>query len=250
LLDHCTVTGNTVTQAGANGVGGVRGDGGGVPGVTLRNSIISGNTDANFPGTPDLSAFRTLQENNLIGGDSKLAPFGDYGGPTFTAPPLPGSPAINAATGSTTNLDQRGFARVGTADLGAAEFRGAPDVRSYWDADWDADGLAFGLEHALGTDPLRSDRANPRNLAPPVFDLAGRAQVTFGVNTAALPGTQWVVHRSTDLVTFTEIFRYDGFTYTFNNTQFAVIDNGSAVTVIDRFPPSPKAFYRFEALAP
>jgi hypothetical protein len=58
------------------------------------------------------------------------------------------------------------------------------------------------------------------------------------------------VRRSPDLLTFPEIFRMDGTTNTFNNTQFVVIDNGTSVTVIDRFPPFPKAFYRVEALAP
>jgi hypothetical protein len=182
----------------------------------------------------------------------RLAPLADYGGLTFTAPPIPGSPAIDAATGSPTDFDQRGFARVGTADLGAAEFRGATDVRQYWLADWDGDGQSFGLEHALGTDPLRSDNANTRNLTAPVIGGLGRPQVTFGVNNAALPGTQWVVRRSTTLLpgSFTEIFRMSSTTNTFNNTQINVIDNGTAVTIIDLLPPFPRAFYHLEALAP
>ncbi len=127
-----------------------------------------------------------------------------------------------------------------------------PDVRLYWLTDWDGDGARFGLEHALGTDALRSDPNNPRNLTPPAFDTLNRAQLTFGVNNAALPGTLWKLTRSTTLLpgSFTEIFRFDGTAYTFNNTQFGVLDNGDAFTVIDRFPPPGKAFYRFEAVAP
>ena len=87
LLDHCTVISNAVTQAGANGIGGVRGDGGGVPGVTVRNSIISGNTDANLPGTPDLSAFRTLQEATSSAAMPNSPP-----STTTAAPPLPPRP--------------------------------------------------------------------------------------------------------------------------------------------------------------
>jgi hypothetical protein len=182
--------------------------------------------------------------------DPRLAPLGDYGGLTFTAPPIPGSPAIDAAPGSALASDQRGFARLGAPDLGAAEFRGAPDARLYWLADWDTDGSRFGLEHALGTDPLHSDIHNVRNLTAPIIDGLGRPQVTFGVNAAFIPGTQWILTRSTNLLTFTEIFRFDGTAYTFNSTQAAVVDNGTSITVIDRLPPVGKGFYRLEALAP
>jgi predicted outer membrane repeat protein len=246
-LIHCTVSGNSVTNPGSNGVGGLRGGA-----LTVRDSIVSGNTDANLPGIPNISPGFTAPGTNLTSGDAKLAPLGAYGGPTFTAPPVPGSPAINAATGSTTDFDQRGFARIGTADLGAAEYRGAPDVRSYWLSDWDGDGQGFGVEHALGTDPLLPDRGNSRNLTVPTFDGLGRAQLAFGVNAAFTPGTQWVIRRSTTLQpgSFTEIFLFDGAAYTFNNAQVGVLDNGTAITVIDRFPPPGKAFYRLEALAP
>ncbi len=182
----------------------------------------------------------------------RLAALGDYGGLTFTAPPAPGSAAINSATGSPLNFDQRGFARVGAADLGAAEFRGAPDVRLYWLSDWDADGARFGLEHALGTDPFLSDPNNPRNLTPPAFDAQNRAQLTFGVNNAALPGTLWKLTRSTTLLpgSFTEIFSFAGGIATYNNTEINAFNNGTTITVIDLSPPPGKAFYRFEALAP
>ena len=53
-----------------------------------------------------------------------LGPLQDNGGPTRTMALLPGSPAINA--GDSTNpppTDQRGFARVGTPDIGAFEFQ-------------------------------------------------------------------------------------------------------------------------------
>jgi hypothetical protein len=57
--------------------------------------------------------------------DPLLAPLGDYGGPTQTMPPLPGSPAIDAGfdTGSLPATDQRGLNRVvnGIVDIGAVE---------------------------------------------------------------------------------------------------------------------------------
>jgi len=64
--------------------------------------------------------------NNLTNGTPLLASLGNYGGPTQTMPPLPGSPAIDAGSDSVTNLfatDQRGFARLAGAhvDIGAVE---------------------------------------------------------------------------------------------------------------------------------
>lgn len=58
----------------------------------------------------------------------QLAPFGNYGGPTPTMPPLPGSPAIDAGSDANVNgypYDQRGFPRIsGThMDLGAVEMQ-------------------------------------------------------------------------------------------------------------------------------
>ena len=43
-----------------------------------------------------------------------LAPLGNYGGPTQTMPPLPGSPAIGAGSvaANTFSTDQRGYART------------------------------------------------------------------------------------------------------------------------------------------
>ena len=58
------------------------------------------------------------QNGNLIGAGVLLAPLGNYGGPTQTTPPLPGSPAIcggviaDIPTGVTT--DQRGLPRTTT----------------------------------------------------------------------------------------------------------------------------------------
>ena len=56
-----------------------------------------------------------------------LAPLGNYGGPTQTMPPLPGSPAIGAGSvaANTFSTDQRGYSRTqnGLIDLGAVELQ-------------------------------------------------------------------------------------------------------------------------------
>ena len=77
-LIHCTISGNRVLNAPSNGVGGVRGVPTGF--VTVRDSIISGNFDANSPGTPDIAPGFIASGQNLIGGDAKLALLADYGG--------------------------------------------------------------------------------------------------------------------------------------------------------------------------
>jgi fibronectin-binding autotransporter adhesin len=108
-LTNVTVSGNSATSTG----GGLRNYHGT---TSLTNTIVAGNTVGgdifgSYSGT-----------HNLVGGNPMLAPLGDYGGPTFTMPPLPGSPAINAGTGSgTPATDQRGFARDGLHDIGADE---------------------------------------------------------------------------------------------------------------------------------
>jgi predicted outer membrane repeat protein len=110
---------------------------------SVRGTIVAGNTADT---SPDVSgAFTTLKANligntsgssgfsgnrDLLGVDPKLDPTGlqDNGGPTKTIRLRPGSPAIDpaaATTGGNTSdtpaTDQRGFGRLGQADIGAYE---------------------------------------------------------------------------------------------------------------------------------
>ena len=88
--DGGTVALTNVTVSSNSAVG----DGGGIDNdsgtVTARNTIVAGNTGGDTFGTV------TDGGSSLIGGTVPLARLGDYGGPTQTRPPLPGSPAINA----------------------------------------------------------------------------------------------------------------------------------------------------------
>src|SRR5262245_24511025 len=63
--------------------------------LAVFNSIVAGNTQNSGN---DIQGSATYSGVNLTSGDPLLAPLGDYGGPTPTRPPLPGSPAIDAAT--------------------------------------------------------------------------------------------------------------------------------------------------------
>ena len=87
--------------------------------LELQNSIVAGNTapeganvlnnGGNFTGT-----------DNLLEGDPRLSPLGDYGGATQTMHPLAGSPAI--LTGDdVARTDQRGFNLTGPPTIGAVK---------------------------------------------------------------------------------------------------------------------------------
>lgn len=133
-VESCTISGNTDAWEGGGIY--VDPDGWGSEGhLTLVNSIVAGN-DAEEAG-PDLRGPIDAELGvNLLGttdgvttpfagivADPLLAPLGDYGGPTRTMPPLPGSPAINAGGATTLTVDQRGAPRVigGKVDIGAVE---------------------------------------------------------------------------------------------------------------------------------
>jgi hypothetical protein len=97
--------------------------------ITLYNSIVAGNSLPNTSGynsqtSTTTSGITTQTGANLTNGTPLLAPLGNYGGPTPTMPPLPGSPAIDGCTNGTTfTTDQRGYPRsAGLApDIGAVE---------------------------------------------------------------------------------------------------------------------------------
>ena len=109
-LNNSTLSGNSASSSG----GGIKNFGT----LALTNTIVA---------TNDLySSGSYTGANNLTNGDPLLAPLGNYGGPTQTMPPLPGSPAIDAGDDSVTNFlatDQRGFPRKSGAhvDIGSVE---------------------------------------------------------------------------------------------------------------------------------
>lgn len=144
-LNNCTIVGNdATTNANGSGTGGgifnysggtlnnctISGNAGSVGGgiysagpLTLTNTIVAGNS-ALVTG-PDIAGSYS-GTNNFIGGDPKLAPLGNYGGPTQTMQPLSGSPVIDAGNDSVTNFltsDQRVSPRLSGAhvDIGAVE---------------------------------------------------------------------------------------------------------------------------------
>ena len=134
-VSNSTISGNSAGQG-----GGIASNGA----LTIGNSIVSGNTALISREIHRWNGIITSQGYNLFGHSasnglnvtvaatditpiaalsSLLSALGDYGGPTKTHALLPGSAAINAGNTAST-LDQRGKARVGTADIGAFESQG------------------------------------------------------------------------------------------------------------------------------
>lgn len=235
-FQNCTISANTAAETGG-------GTGKTIAALTFTNTIVAGNFAADSPNT--YSHFTST--NSLTSGIPLLAPLGDYGGPTQTMPPLPGSPAIYAGGSTALLTDQRGFHRAGAPDIGAAEYQDTPDLVRYWQRDFDSDGVPFGVEQAVGADPLLADAH--LSLAPPVPGPTGHPVLSFGLNPAILPGTNLVLRRSPSLspADFVIIYRYDG------DAEFAAPGithqrSASLVTLTDTNPPPGAVFYRLEAV--
>ena len=173
-ISHCTFTRNHSS----NNAGGFRAIG--FTDLTLNDSIIAGNTisagtapDAAIPTGATIRVNRTLfsdatgtslfdgpNGNRIFAYYAKLlAPLDFYGGPTRSCPPLADNPAIGMAVGSVIKSDQRGFLINSTPDAGAAEFQGRSDLDRWWTADWDADGIPYGQELLINTDPFKANGA-------------------------------------------------------------------------------------------
>jgi PKD repeat protein len=142
-LNQCTLSGNSAYNYYVNYYDSI-GSGGGIYNyegtVALTNTIVGGNSGSLGA---DIFTYATLTYggSNLVqsvdnsGGTitgpapltnaPDLAPLGNYGGPTQTMPPLPGSPAIGAGSVAANifSTDQSGYPRTedGLIDLGAME---------------------------------------------------------------------------------------------------------------------------------
>jgi hypothetical protein len=143
VIRNSTVTGNQAINTGNQSLGGT----GGIcsSGATVQNTIASGNIAP--PGyDPDFSGSISSGGYNLIGGDAKLGPLQDNGGPTQTVALLPGSPAIDAGDNTDApEWDQRGpgYPRIvnGTIDIGSFEVQNTVGPAGGWTAAVPATGV-------------------------------------------------------------------------------------------------------------
>ena len=185
------IAGASIPSSGINGLG----DGGGIYNANnamITNSIIANNSvQTNGNGADvDNSASLTYGGTNLvqsavnsgtisgpnpINASPDLAPLGNYGGLTQTMPPLPGSPAVDAAADAITNFlatDQRGYPRLAGlhVDIGAVE----------------------GIYNAAGAGALTA--ASPQRGVPFQFSFTNYEDMTFTVfasTNLALSFNQW-----------------------------------------------------------
>jgi len=144
-LNNCSITGNSAGTPVAGGYGG--GIRGGTV-MTLRNTIVAGNTvngsPADCSGTLTSAGYNLVQNmsgcafagdltGNIMGKDAKVGIVANNGGPTQTVALQADSPAIDAGNpalpgsggAACASLDQRGMARPqppgGRCDIGAFE---------------------------------------------------------------------------------------------------------------------------------
>ncbi len=196
------------------------------------NSIVASNmapNDENISG--DLT---TESSNNFTTGDPMLEALANNRGPTFTMRPVENSPVLNAGISSSLLTDQRGFPRSSdlAPDLGAFEEQVAP---TNLEADSDNDGLADGVEYAIGRDPFSVDPAAGQSLA-----LLSE-NIRFGLNPASEDNVILTLTRSEDLEDFTEIILSNE-----DMTLTEELTNGFILAVDDQASTTPKAFYRLE----
>ena len=249
-LTACTISGNQTGQGGVDSSGGgnngSQGFSSGVridtsTDVTIGQSIIAGNIGSVFD--IDAGNIDTDLGNNLLFTDPRLAPLGNYGGPTQTMVPLLGSPAINSAPDSTRSTDQRGFPITdGSPDIGAVEFQGEEgEFNLTFDIDFDGDGSSNGVEFAIGTDPFVSDPDNARKFRLTGINQAGEPTFTFGLDNEQQNNIILSLVRSTDLVDFTTVIM--------SNASSLFDDPGAELLELDDTDPPAggKAFYRLEA---
>ena len=151
-----------------------------------------------FPGSVTLEGANIVQSLTNVNGIGTitgpapitnapmLAPLGNYGGPTQTMPPLPGSPAIDACTNGTSfTTDQRGFPRVvgPFADIGAVEFQASPVVIN---ADSGPGSLRYAITYATNGATITF----APNLSGTTITLASTLTINTNltIDASALPG--------------------------------------------------------------
>jgi hypothetical protein len=215
-----------------------------VQGYSTRDLIFSGS--GNLDGTQSFSnPFATTKAGNSnqpeLGQDLRLHAQ---------------SPAINRGF---LGINQTAFDFLGNSrvqgdqiDLGALE-AGSLNLDYLFQTDLDQDGVPFGLEWAIGTDPAVDDRKNSRHLQAPLTNPSGESVVTFGYNPNLPDNVTLKLMRATSL-------KPDEFTVVAEITPsrrsyglWEIEDTGMLLepnkffNYIDRNSPQPRAFYRLQA---
>ena len=271
-LRNCTLFGNSASRGG--GINNFNNTTAESTIIVIENTILAGNNSpnardisetgpgaaitavgSNFLSSTEGSNIPTPSEGIIIvtAAELKLAPLGDYGGPTQTMPPLPTSPAIDAGeTNATNGTDQRGLSRSAdeARDIGAVEIQTIAEattiLASVWETDIDADGNLFGLEFTLGTNPHSPDSSHPRNP-----EIAADLSLLFGKNLNLPAGITVSIMRSTDLTddSFLEVGTFDSGNETFTSLPNTFEEVGNSPHLFFRYQddsPMPRSFFQIK----
>jgi hypothetical protein len=223
-LLYCTFSGNS-----AGGLGG--GIDNYLSTLNLTNSIIAVNAyqDIYNWGSSTINAGRSNIVESLVNGGGTnngsatvlsanplLAPFGNYGGPTETMPPMPGSPAIDAGGLTSLTTDQRGsgFPRVMNfyADLGAVEALVPSIPNASFEVDTYTNGVGYasqngggitgwtvspsnyiGLNPAAGSNPFADNGAIPQGANVAFIQSPGQSNTLATTISGLTPGVAYEV---------------------------------------------------------
>ena len=113
-----------------------------------------------------------------------------------------------------------------------------------WDEDSDGDGTPFREEFGLGTHPFISDPDHPMNPGLISTGASGEISIQFGLNPLAKPYSNWSLKRSSNLKTFSQIYKYRGI----SGTETIPSDVRSSIStlsivVTDENPNGDHVFY-------
>ncbi len=251
-LTHCTVAGNSSL-----------GKGGGILGGSLRltNTIVAGNTAVILEEAADL--YKTFDCHfagaNIIGNQFRpigagidtgpaaltnaplLAPLGNYGGPTLTMALLPGSPARNAAVGSTSTNDQRGFPIVGPADIGAYEAGTTTNFNAWI---WETLSSTNSVDHLPGADPDADGITNYDEWLALTDPAANSLRMTM-----TLSGTNAVIRFPTVSNRQYTLWTTEALSCGWTNSRWPGLQgNGSTMAFTNPVSPTaPHQFYKIQA---
>jgi hypothetical protein len=216
-MSSCTLSGNSATHNGGGIYNWANPREFGVSNsawLTLANSIVAANSSGTGPDIysgGDVDAVVTPAGINLIGdltgtslstgpavlvaANLMLAALSDYGGPTATMPPLPGSPAIDAAGLTDLTTDQRGMPRVvdgngsGTAiaDIGSVETLRRANLDGFDLTGYDLSNIDLSGATLTGTN-LTTNDLSTTNLCGARYNLSTRFPLGFDLAGSCLLG--------------------------------------------------------------
>ena len=264
-IKHATISGNSA-QAGNSGVnqGGAslparlvaEGTGGGIRvgsgGLTIENTIVSGNTAANGTGDttgaptpgPNVDGTVTSNGHNLIGVATEATGFtgtgdltganpmldvlADNGGPTETMKLLAGSDAIDAGVAAASTFDQRGMAR--TVD--------DPAVVNEATSDGTDIGAYEGDVPCILTCPTDIVASNDPGLCGAVVNYTEPSGTGCGTITCNHPSGSFFPVGETTVICTSSVGPTCNFKVTVNDTEAPVITtNGQTISL---WPPNHK----------